>query len=154
LQQTLIHVATRKLVDSAIGTAQINIRQLDVSANTRAAANNISRDRIVLCTSSAMNVLHDNVGDSQLGGELIASSQVLLTIALSDLDSVVDIVDAHGVVGDVVDTAFATTSLEVAGEGCGRAWPDLDAGAVAGVGHGDVVDEDVLYNIGFCRVLT
>ena len=100
-----------------------------------------------------MNVLHDDVGNGQFGRELVASSQVLLTITLGDFDGVIDVVDAHGVVGDVVDAAFATTALKVTGECCGRAWPDLNAGAVAGVGHGNVVDEDVLDNVGFCGVL-
>jgi len=72
---------------------------------------------------------------------------------LGDFDGVIDVVDAHGVVGDVVDAAFATAALEVTGECGGRAWPDFDAGAVAGVGHGNVVDEDVLDDIGFCGVL-
>lgn len=61
-----------------------------------------------------MNILHDDVGDGQLGRELIASGEVLLTVALGDLDSVVDVVDGHGVVSDVVDTALAATALEVA----------------------------------------
>ena len=100
-----------------------------------------------------MDILHDDVRDSQFGGELVASSQVLLAIALGDFNGVVDIVDAHGIVGDVVDAALATAALEVAGEGCGRAWPDFDASAVAGVGHGDVVDEDILDNVSLCGVL-
>jgi len=100
-----------------------------------------------------MDILHDNVRNGQFGGELVASSQVLLTIALSNFDCIVDIVDAHGIVGDVVHATFATTALEVAREGCRGAGPDFDAGAVAGVGHGDVVHEDVFYNIGLCGVL-
>jgi hypothetical protein len=154
LQQALIHITTRKLIHSAIRTAKIDIRQLDISAHTRATANNISRDRIVLCTSSTMDILHDNVRNGQFGGELVACSQVLLTIALSNFNGVIDVVDTHGIVGDVVDASFATAALEVAGEGCGGAWPDFDAGAVAGVGHGDVVDEDIFYNVGFCGVLS
>lgn len=60
-----------------------------------------------------MNVLHDDVGDGQLGRELIASGEVLLTVALGDLDSVVDVVDGHGVISDVVDATLAAAALEV-----------------------------------------
>lgn len=153
LQQTLIDIATRKLIHRAIRTTNIDIRQLNVSANTWAATNNISRNRTVLGASSAMNVLHDNIRNGQRGGELIASRQVLLTVALGDFDGIIDVVDVHGVVGDVVDTAFATTALQVTRESGGGARPDFDASAVAGVGHGDVVDEDVLYNVGLGSVL-
>ena len=66
-----------------------------------------------------MNILHDDVGDGQLGRELIASGEVLLTVALGDLNSVVDVVDGHGVVSDVVDTALTTTALEVTGKSGG-----------------------------------
>jgi len=66
-----------------------------------------------------MNILHDDVGDGQLGRELIASGEVLLTVALGDLNSIVDVVDGHGVVSDVVDTALTTTALEVTGKSGG-----------------------------------
>lgn len=153
LQQTLIHIATRKLIDGAIRTTNIDIRQLDVSTNTRTATNHISRNRTVLGAGSAMDILHDNIRDGQFGGELIASSQILLAVALCDFDGVVDVVDVHGVVGDVVDTAFAASALEVSRKCGGGAGPHFDAGAVAGVGHGDVVDEDVLYYVGLGGIL-
>lgn len=66
-----------------------------------------------------MNILHDDVGDGQLGRELIASGEVLLTVALGDLNSIVDVVDGHGVVSYVVDTALTTTALEVTGKSGG-----------------------------------
>lgn len=66
-----------------------------------------------------MNILHDDVGDGQLGRELIASGEVLLTVALGDLNSVVDVVDGHGVVSDVVDATLTTAALEVAGKSGG-----------------------------------
>lgn len=66
-----------------------------------------------------MNILHDDVGNGQLGRELIASGEVFLAVALGDLNSVVDVVDGHGVVSDVVDTALTTAALEVAGKSGG-----------------------------------
>lgn len=113
LQQALIHIATRKLIHRAVGTADINIRQLNVSADTRAATDHISRNRAVLGARSAMDILHDNIRNGQFGRELVASGKVLLAIALCDFDGIVDIVDGHGVIGDVVDTAFAASALEV-----------------------------------------
>lgn len=101
-----------------------------------------------------MDVLHGDVGDGQLGRKLIAGSEILLAVALGNLDGIVDVTDLHRVVGDVVDTALATTALKVAGKGSGRTGPDFDAGTVAGVGHRDVVYEDVLDDISLGGVLT
>lgn len=63
-------------------------------------------------------------------GELVAESQVLLSIALSDLDGVVDILDSHGIVGDVPHATGATSALEVSGQSRGHTGPDLDASTV------------------------
>lgn len=45
--------------------------------------------------------------------ELVAKSEVALSIALGDLDSVVDVFNVHCVVGDVLDHARATATLEI-----------------------------------------
>lgn len=77
-----------------------------------------------------------------------------MAVALRDFDGVVDVADGHGVVGDVVDAALAAATLEITGHGCRCAGPDFDASAVAGVGHGDVVNVDVFYDISLCGILS
>jgi hypothetical protein len=84
---------------------------------------------------------------------LIAQRQVLLSIALRDLNGVIDVRDSHGVIGDVGHSAAATSTLQIAGEGGRDTRPDLDPGAVGGIGHGDVVDVDVLNDVDFADVL-
>lgn len=71
---------------------------------------------------------------------MVAQCEVLLPIALRDFDCVVDVRNGHRVVSYVGDGTGAAATLKVARERGGYAWPDLNAGAVAGVGHGDVVD--------------
>lgn len=46
-------------------------------------------------------------------GVLVAESEVLLAVALGDLNGIVDVLDGHGVVGDVLHTARATPTLQV-----------------------------------------
>lgn len=77
-----------------------------------------------------------------------------MAVALRDFDGVVDVFDGHGVVGDVVDSSSAAAALEIARHGGLSAGPDLDAGTVAGVGHGDVVNKDVFYDISLCGILS
>lgn len=50
-------------------------------------------------------------------GVLIAQSEILLPIALSHLDSVIDVVNGHCVICDVLHTSQATATLEVGGHG-------------------------------------
>lgn len=42
---------------------------------------------------------------------LIAKSQVALSVALGDFDSIVDIINVHGVVSDVLHDARTTAAL-------------------------------------------
>lgn len=100
-----------------------------------------------------MDVLHDDIRNGQLRWESGASCQVLLTVALRDLDSVVDVADSHGIVGNVVDTTLSAATLKITRQSSRGAGPDLDASTITGVGHGDVVDEDILHDVGFCSVL-
>lgn len=43
LQQAFVHIATREIINCTIRRDGIDIRHHDISANTRAATNNISR---------------------------------------------------------------------------------------------------------------
>jgi len=53
-----------------------------------------------------------------------------LSVALIDFNGVVDIVNYHGVVGDVLDHAGTTAALEITGQGRGSVGPDFDASTV------------------------
>lgn len=101
-----------------------------------------------------MDILNDDIREGQFRWECVAKRQVCLAVALRNLDGVVDIADGHGVVGDVVDTTWTAAALEITGQGGRWAGPNFDAGTVASVGHGNVVDEDVLHDVGFCGVLS
>jgi hypothetical protein len=63
-------------------------------------------------------------------GVLIAESEVLLSVALGNLNGIIDVLDGHGVVGNVLDTARATSALQVGGQSRGNTRPDLDASTV------------------------
>lgn len=59
----------------------------------------------------------------------------------------------EGIVGDVLDVSRAAAAREVGLEGGIHAGPDLDAGAVGGVGHARVVDVEVLDDVERANVL-
>lgn len=107
-------------------------------------------------------------------GVLVAESEVLLAVALGDLNGIVDVLDGHGVVGDVLHTARATATLQVGRQSRSDTGPDLDASTILDilsayaphcpnrrifcetyrcVEHGDVVDQDVLNDVDFVLVL-
>lgn len=131
----------------------VNVRNCDVRTDARAGADSVANERVVLLASDAGKVLDGDVGDSELRRELVAQRNVLLAVALSDFDGVIDIGNGHEVVGDVLDCAAATSTLEIAGESSWGARPDLDAGPVGGVGHADVVNVDVLDVVDLAGVL-
>jgi hypothetical protein len=74
----------------------------------------------------------------------MAKSQVLLSVALRDLNRVVHVVNLHAVIGDVPHATQTTSALEIAGHGGQSTGPDLDARTIRGVGHANVVDVNVL----------
>lgn len=79
---------------------------------------------------------------------------IVLSVALSDRDAVIDIVQPHAIVGHVSDRAGTTTSFEVCRfliEGVG---PHFDAGTFGGVVHGDIANENVLDNINAFGILS
>ena len=63
-------------------------------------------------------------------GELIAQSEITLSVALSDLNSIIDVLDGHSVIGNVLDASRATSALQVSRQSRGHAGPDLDAGTI------------------------
>ena len=73
----------------------------NVRAYLRAAAYQIPDQRVVLLARGALEVPDADVGDGQVGRELVAQRDVLLAVALRDLDGVVDVGQHHGVVRDV-----------------------------------------------------
>ena len=85
--------------------------------------------------------------------ELVAQSLVLLPVALRDGDGPVVVLVVKRVVRHVPHPAQAAAAVEVVLEVRLDARPHLDARAVAGVAHGDVVDVQILDNVGLALVL-
>lgn len=108
----------------------MNITRHNVIANRRARAGESSNLRLVLFAGLAVEVGEEDVGDGEWRGEFETEGEVGLSVALIDFDGVVDIVDYHGVVGDVLDHAGTTAALEITGQGRGSVGPDFDASAV------------------------
>lgn len=79
---------------------------------------------------------------------------IVLSVALSNRDAIVDIVQPHSIVGHVFDRAGTTASLEICRLLVERVGPDLDASTFGGVVHGDVANKDVLHNINTFRILS
>ena len=108
----------------------------------------------VLFARNPGKILNRDILHGHAARIFIAQGQIALTIALRDLDSIVDIVDCHGIVENVADLATASTSLEICRQ---RRWvsrPHFDPRHVTGIAHSDVVHGDVLHNVSLTRVLT
>lgn len=114
LQQTLIHITTRKFIDRPIRTRDMRPFQRDIRTRRVGRALDIPTDTAVLATRSPDHILHQHVANGEVGGEGVAERDVLLSVALGDFDGVVGVGDVHGVVGDVVDAARAAAALQVA----------------------------------------
>ena len=100
-----------------------------------------------------MNAADLNSRYRQVARKLVAKSQVLLAIALRDLDGIVDILDVHVLVRHVRNTTRTTTSLEIDGHCRWRSRPDLDASPIGSVVHADIVYVDVLHDVDFPGIL-
>ena len=111
-------------------THNTNSLERDIAAHTRRATNRIPDQRLILRARRALEVLDRDVGNGQVGRELVAQREVRLAVALGDFDGVVDVGDRHGVVRYVGDGARAAAALEIAGERGRDARPDFDACAV------------------------
>ena len=84
---------------------------------------------------------------------LVAKSQVLLTVALSNLNRVVDVGNGHAVIRNVLDSTTTASTLQVARESRRSTRPNLDTRTVRSIRHADVVHVDVLNDIHFAGVL-
>lgn len=85
--------------------------------------------------------------------ELVAKSLVLLSITLCDGNGVVVVLMVKTIIRHVPDPSKATTSVQKALELGFDTGPNLDPRTVAGIRHGDVVDVQILHNIGLTLVL-
>lgn len=119
MQQTFVNLITSKQVLRAARSHDGKVRNGDIRANIRVAADDVAADRVIRVGRGTVEVLQVDVGDGEAGRELVAQGEVVLAVALGDRHSVVDLVDEHVFVGDVADAAGATAALEVAGQ-CGR----------------------------------
>ena len=140
MQQTFVNLITSKQVLRTTRSHDREVRDGDVGANIRVAADDVAADRVIRVRRGTVEVFEVDVGNGEAGRKLIAQGEVVLAVALGDLHGVVDLVDEHVFVGDVADAAGATAALEVAGECGGRAGPDFDASSVRCIVHRDVVD--------------
>lgn len=85
--------------------------------------------------------------------ELVAKCLVLLPIALRDRDSAIVILMVEHVVRNVFDVAQTAATVEVFLEVGLDTGPNFDASPIRGVGHGYVVNVQVLDNVGHVCVL-
>lgn len=79
---------------------------------------------------------------------------IVLSVALSNRDTVIDVIQPHAIVGHVPDRAGSTASLEVRRFLVESVGPNFDAGTFRGVVHGDIADENVLHDIDTFRILS
>lgn len=131
----------------------VDVADVDVLAYGGAGALQVPNERIVLLACRALEVLNRDIGNGELGGELVAKRNVLLAIALCDLNGVIDISHRHTVVRDVGHLAAAAAALQIARQRRRRTRPHLDARPVRRIGHGHISDVDVLHNIDLAGVL-
>lgn len=85
--------------------------------------------------------------------ELVAKCLILLTIALSDRNRIVVVLVVETIIRDILDASETTSSVQKALELGLDAGPNLDSGAIAGIRHGNVVNVQILHNIGLALVL-
>lgn len=86
--------------------------------------------------------------------ELIAKCLILLAVALSDGNGVIVVLMVETIVRHVPNPSETTSSIEEALELGLDTGPNLDSRAIAGIRHGNVVDVQILHNIGLALVLT
>lgn len=153
IQYRLVKVEAVGLV-RAIGTQDVKLGRHNIGTGRLGAAGKRGHLGLVLGAGDALEIVEDDIGDGQRAGVLEAEGQVALAVALVDLDRVVDIVNGPVRVGDVVDAPVAASALQVARQGRGGVGPDLDAGSVCRIVHGNVGDVDVLDNVIMADVLS
>jgi hypothetical protein len=79
---------------------------------------------------------------------------IVLTVALGYSDPVINIIQPHAIVSHVPDRARTTSAIEVCRFLAERVGPDLDTGALGGVVHRDIPDENVLHDINTFGILS
>lgn len=171
LEKVLIHVSARPLSwppagclnsdvlssDIVAGLSLVNIHKFNLKVvkslswerdtHSWPAADDGARLGIIPRRRLPREILEQDIRNLHLGWELGAPTRVALPVALVDLDGVVVVVVADGVVGDVADVAGAAAAAEAGLEVGVGAGPDLEAGAVGGVAEGDVEDVEVFDDV-------
>jgi hypothetical protein len=119
-----IHIQTISVI-RPIRTLHIDTRRHNIVAHPRTRASKGTDLRLILFACRAGEVLEYDISDREWRREFETQGEIGLSIALVDLDGVVDVVNEHCVVGHVCDSARATASLEISAE-CGwRVGPDF-----------------------------
>jgi hypothetical protein len=127
----------------------INVLNLDVRADGWTGTYDVADERVVLLACGAGEVLDCDVGDGEFGWELsafslaslgekkgawstslVADCEILLPVALGDFDSIVDVVENHTIIRNVLDSTTTTSTLEITGKSGRCTGPDLDARTV------------------------
>lgn len=121
----------------------------------RGAADQGTSDRVISPRRSAVKVLEENIRNVHERRVETALGGVDGTIALVDANGHIIVAMVEGVICDVADKALAAAAADLPVRGdlgiCSR--PDLDPGAIARVGQGDVVNVQILNDIIALRVL-
>lgn len=89
----------------------------------------------------------------QTDRKLVANRLILLPITLRDSDSPIIVIMVKRIIRYIPHTTQPTTAIQEVLERRLDAGPDLDAGSITSVGHGDVVDVQVLDNVRLALVL-
>lgn len=112
IQRRIIDVQTICLI-RANRTQNIDIGRGDIITHCLTRASKRSNLRRILRTCLPTEGFEDDIGDGQRGRILQTQRQITLSIALIYFDGVVNVVNDHRIVGDVVDHTSATASLEI-----------------------------------------
>ena len=109
-----------------IGTQHIDSRCHNIAAHLRARACESSNFWLVLLACLALEVLEYDIIDGQWRWKFKAESQVRLSVALVNLDGVVNVIDEECVVCNVQNSSRPAASLEIAAQFRRGVWPDFD----------------------------
>lgn len=98
----------------SVRTQNIDVCRRNVIADCWAGTSECSNLWLVLLGRMTVEVVEFDVRDRQRGRVEEAEGQIALTVALINLNCVVNSVNEHGIVSDVVHSAVATASLQIA----------------------------------------
>ena len=161
----------------AIDATDVDVLRSDVATRLRARADDVSNERCKDSVRPAADILEGDVRNVEAcllnalaintitemadSGSSVCTYRMLealflivLSVALSDSNAVIDVVQPHAIVSHVPDRAGTTASLKVCRFLVESVRPNLDASAFGGVVHGDITDEDILHDVNAFGILS